>query len=221
MAYFIAASPLVKIYLPEWHDRLLEEPDLIHDYKTPFSFVVDTGSTGIRVNFNTPQQVHGGDDKQNRSVHHWLTGGPDGHLARDSDIYGIVEFNPQMDLVETMDQFSQMDQILAMGELTKKEAAEEAAKLHEQRKFAAAKLHAARERVKKLSEERIRRAIRFNHNNLIKQWQTNEEMKMGKYPPSITEMLGAGAIEGEIAKSDAKNRKARDRFNELMSHTQA
>ena len=207
--------------MPEWHDRLLEDPDLIFDYKTPFSFIVDTGSTGIRVQFNVPQQVQGTDIAAIKNVHHWLTGGPDGNLAKDSDIYGIVEFNPNVDLVETLDHFAQLETIIAAGDLTKKEAAEQGMKLQQERSIAAAKLAAARDRVKLMSEMRIRRAIRMNHNNLIKQWQNNEEMKLGKYPPSITEMLGATAIEGEIAKSEAKTRKTRERFNQLMNETQA
>lgn len=207
--YVICATPLVKIFLREWHDRLLEDPELIKDFETPFEFTAVTGTRGFKLKFNTPMQVNDND------LYKWLVGGNTGAESKDTDIYGIVPFDPKIDMATTLDELSVLEDFVSDDP---KKAAAAAKKRDAMRKEAANKIKATRERVREASETRVRRAIRFNHNNLIKQWQTNEEMKMGKYPPSVAEMLGAHAIDKEI--SDAKNRgsELKKRMSDLMQN---
>jgi len=216
MALFIAASPLVKIFLPEWHDRLMDDPQLINDYDTPFDFWVNTGTQSIKIQFMKPQQVTGRDQNQNQSIFNWLTGA--NSIQHESDIYGIVEFDPKVDLIQTYDQLGVLDDFISDDPKKVKKAKEEREKLALETKNRVREAHAL---VRKASEKRIKQAIRLNHNNLIAQWKTNEEMKLGKYPPSISELMGAEAIAMEIEKSSAKSAKVMGRFNELMQQNPA
>lgn len=216
MFYFICASPLVKIYLPEWHRRLEENPELIFDYETPFEFTIATGTSGIRVKFNTPQQVTGPDQRQNESRYLWLTGGPQGTECQETDHYGIVQFNPKLDMAETFDALQQLDDYVSEDEKKVKAAKKKAAALREE---ARDKMRSARDAVRIASEARVKRAIKFNHNNLIRQWQLNEEMKLGKYPPSISEMLGAHAIDQELQNEESRKAELKKRTSRLMQNT--
>lgn len=206
--FFIALSPLVKIFLPEWHDRLQEDPDLIYDDKTEFDFIIPTGTSAIRVKFGTPQLVNGPDQKQNETLLNWMTGGPRGTECQETDCFGIALFNPKVDLISTLDRINLLDDDTSKG------AKEKQAKLQADAK---ANLKSERVIAKAVCEERIKRALRFNHNNLVAQWQRNEEMKMGKYPPSITERLGIIALDKEIQKAAAKGSKINEATNKIMN----
>lgn len=206
--YFIAASPLVKIFLPEWHDRLQANPDLIYDTETPFEFTVSTGTRGIRVKFMTPMQVHGPDEKQNAAMYKWLTGGATGSESRDTDIYGIVKFDPKIDMVSMFDELAMLDD-------DPSKAKDAAAK----RKAAKDAMKSTHEQARKASDIRIIRALKFNHNNLMKQWQTNEEMKLGKHKPSISETIGMYALRQEIEAKESKSKDLHERVSKLMTGT--
>lgn len=220
MMYYICASPLVKIYLPEWHDRLLANPDLIYDDETPFEFNIRRGMGGIKVKFNTPQQIPpklARDNKELMSLYNWLTGGPNGTDCQETEIYGIVVFDPKINLIETYDQISMLEDLASEDS---KKAMEARKRQNELQRETARRVKETREKVRALSEMRIKRQLRFNHNNLIRQWQMNEENKLGKYPPSITEMLGAHALNKEIAAADEKGKILKSKMSDLMRSTQ-
>jgi hypothetical protein len=163
-----------------------------------------------------PQQVTGRDQNQNQSIFNWLTGA--NSIQHESDIYGIVEFDPKVDLIQTYDQLGVLDDFISDDPKKIKKAKEERERLALETKTKVREAHAL---VRKASEKRVKQAIRLNHNNLIAQWKTNEEMKLGKYPPSISELMGAEAIAMEIERSSAKSAKVMGRFNELMQQNPA
>lgn len=208
MPYYIAASPLVKIYLTEWHDRLQEDPELINDDKTPFEFMIDTGIRSIRVKFNEPQL------ETDPNIYRYLVGGMTGSDATGTNVYGIVPFDPQIDMVSTLDQMAQLEALVS-------DDPKEVARAHKRREKmqveTAAKIKATRTKVKLASEERIKRHIRFNHNNLLKQWQDNAERNVGKYPPSVSELIGAFAIKGEIAAREAKTAHVQKQMESVLN----
>lgn len=207
MPYYIAASPLVKIYLPEWYDRLEANPELIYDMETSFDFWVDTGTRSVKVAFNVPQM------ESNVDLFRYLTGGKTGSESTATNIYGIVAFDPQIDMVSTFDQLAQLDAFTSDDPAKVKAAAKKRDKIRAETQ---GKIQSTRANVHKMSKERILRAIRFNHNNLIKQWQTNEEMKLGKYPPSMSELLGAMAIKPEIEARDQKTHKVQEKMGDIL-----
>jgi len=218
MLYYIAASPLVKVFLPEWHDRLAEKPDLMFDMEEPFEFTISTGTRGIRVKFNTPQQIEGKNQRDNEAIYNWLTGGKDGTQNQETDIYGIVMFDPEMDLAQTYDQLQSLEDYISDDPKKVKEAK---AKQDAMRKAAAEKIRTARERVRLASDARVRRAIKNNHRNLLKQWELNEEMKLGKHKPSMAEQLGMIAIDKEIQAAENKRAVITKRTQEIMGRTGA
>jgi len=213
--YFIAASPLVKIFLPEWEERLEENPDLIFDSATPFEFDVDTGSRCVRVQFNKPMAPPGRGYDEQVNVFNFLTGGVTGANSRATDLYGIVHFNPQVDMVSAMDSMAMMDEMLSDD--PKVQLAIQKKRMLEQ-KAMVEKIKATRQQVVARSQARIIRHAKMNHNNLIAQWQRNEENKMGKYPPSFTELMGSYVLRDEIKKSENKQAKIKSRMNQIMQN---
>ncbi len=51
---------------------------------------------------------------------------------------------------------------------------------------------------------------------MIRQWQINEVSKLGKYPPSISEILGAHALDKELKAKAEKGKKLYGQMNDLM-----
>lgn len=212
--YVICSSPLVRIYLPEWHDRLLADPDLMYEEKAQFSFDVPRGCSAFKVNFNKPVAVTGRDDKEIETLYGWLTGEA-GHSYHETDIYGLVPFDPGVDLVERQDEIAQLENLMSEDP---KVVAQAQKKIAQIQKDTATRLKNMREQVRLMSEARIRRAMKTVHNNLVRQWQINEEMKMGKHRPSESEALGAYALDKEIKQAEAKGAKVYGNINKLMTN---
>lgn len=209
----ISASPLVKIYLPQWHDRLLENPDLINKVyandETTFDFDIPRGIRAFRMTFNKPIAVVAGRESEVETLYNWLIG-ESGMSQHETDCYGVVPFDPQFDMISTLDHMASLE-ALANGDVKKAMAAKK--ELDKLQKDTAERIAKLRVDVKKQSEARIKRAMKNVHSNLIKQWQRNEESGMGKYPPSMTEALGRYAMNAEIAKMDER----RQRLENMMT----
>ncbi len=205
----IAASPLVKVYLREHWESLMESPDLMTDDKTPFEYDVPRGCTAFKIKFNTPTEVHGRDDKEVLNLFNWLTGGMGGREFPETDAWGIVAFEPKVDLVARLDEMARLDAL--EDEVSMKE-------LKKLRLDSRTAMQTARLEARKASEERIMRCMKNNHNNLIRQWQINEEMKMGKYPPSVAELMGAHALSDQISKANKKTQKVMQQMSHLMGN---
>ncbi len=239
MKYVISASPLVKIYLPEWAERLTEDPDLIFDKETPFQFSINTGTSGFVLDFNKPMLVHRkrpgssyqADDgrsakiiqlpnssivsegKEIEAIYGWLIG-DSGQSYLETDIYGCVPFDPGIDMVERIDHMAALEALLSGDMATATRAKRD---LDQVQADTAKRMADARARVVKDSEARIRRAMKTVHNNLIRQWQINAESNMGKYPPSISEALGAHALSAEIAAKKEKGKALYGKIDGMMA----
>jgi len=244
--YVIAPSPLVKISLPEWEKSLSANPELIYDTKAQFSFLVDSGSRVFRIPFNTPMAIiyadpkyvadksevandkvaacrqapkdsenviHVRDARDVESTFNYLTGRGGGTAARQTDAYGIVPFDPGNDIVRNFEEMGLLDD-LASDDPKKAEAAR--AKLIQSRLREGERKKEAYKRLVESSEERIKRHLRANHNNLMAQWRRNEESKLGKYPPSLAEMLGFKVLDPEIKEKDARIAETARIGNEMM-----
>lgn len=245
--YFIAPSPLIKICLPEWEKRLEKDPSLLFDTKTPFEFDIDTGSRTFRIKFNTPTPIIFGDpkwvaDKQDfvsekvqsskivplrretaiyvrdtrdlESTWNYLTGSGGGTMARQTDPFGIVAFDPENAIVNNFEEMGAIDDLLSEDPVIQAQARE---------KMLAARIAAARRQrdaykgLVDLADERIRRSLRGKHNNLIAQWQRNEENKLGRYAPSLAERLGFKVLEKEIRQRDEESAESVAIGNEMLN----
>jgi hypothetical protein len=245
--YFIAPSPLVKIALPEWERRLEKNPDLLLDDKTPFTFDIETGTRTFKIKFNTPMAVVFSDpkyvadrnevmngalsnlkaaprDTDNNiyvrdsrdliSTFNYLTGLTGGLSARQTDPYGIVPFDPQNSIVDNFAEMGLIDDLVS-GDPKKEEAARK--QLIENRLLKAKQARGAYKDLCDLAEERIRRSLRAKHNNLIAQWQRNEENQLGRYPPSLAERLGFKMLEKEIKEREKESAASVEIGNEMMN----
>lgn len=239
--YVISASPLVKIYLKEWEERLSENPDLIFDHEAKFSFSVATGTSGFKLDFNKPMLVHKpipgssyqkdegrssdiiqlpnanmqSEGKDIEALYGWLIG-ESGHSRLETDIFGIVPFDTGIDLIDRVDQMAALEAILDGDPKAAVKAKKELDKIQMD---TAKRVAEVRNKVKKDSEQRIKRAMKVVHNNLIRQWAINVETGLGKYPPSIAEALGAHALNEEIKAKKEKGKALFGKMDELMSHT--
>ncbi len=212
--FVVCASPLVKVYLPEWHERLLANPDHLSDMEFDFSFAIAHGVSSFHVDFNKPMMVTTGRDDDVESKFQWLIGEAVG-AQHETDIYGLVPFETNVDLVQRSDEISRLSMKI-LNDPKGAEAAQKAiAKIQKDTNVALAKV---RQDAKELSEKRIKRAMKKVHNNLVLQWQRNEEQKMGKYPPSMTELFGAHVLDSDIRRAQAKGEKIKARMNELMNN---
>lgn len=208
--------------------------------------MVDAGARTFRVPFNTPLAIVYADPKfvANRdevandkvracklapkepeniiyvrdprdleSTFNYLTGQGGGVASRQTDPFGIVPFDPDNSIVRSFEELSLMDDLVS-DDPVKSEAAKK--RLIESRIAAAKRQKDAYHDLLEAAEARIKRHLRSTHNNLMKQWQTNEEQKLGKYPPSLSERLGFKVLDPEIkAKDDASAETARI-GNEMM-----
>ena len=212
--FVVCASPLVKCYLPEWHERLLEKPEHLFDGEADFSFSITAGCAAFLVDFNKPMMVTAGRDDDVESKYLWLIGEAVGS-QHENDIYGLVPFETTVDLVQRSDEIAR----LSMKMLNNPNGAEAAQKaIQRLQKDTSQALAKVREDAKERSERRIKRAMKRVHNNLVLQWQRNEEAKLGKYPPSMTELFGAHVLDAEIRKAQAKGEKIKSRMSELMTN---
>lgn len=245
--FFIAPSPLVKIILPEWEKRLEKNPELLFDDKTPFEFNVETGTRTFRIKFNTPTPIifadpkwvaskedvasdkvthlkvapikretaiYVRDSRDLESTWKFLTGEGGGMLARQTDPFGIVAFDPENAIVNNFEEMSFVDELLSADPQVASAAREKMITA----RLESAKRHKAvyAELVEK-ADERIRRSLRSKHNNLIAQWQRNEENKLGRYAPSIAERCGFKVLEKEINQRDKDSAAAVEIGNEMMN----
>lgn len=210
--FVVCASPMVKVFLGEWHERLLENPELIEDFDTDFSFSVISGCAAFPVDFNKPMMVTAGRDDDVESKYQWLIGESVG-AQQETDLYGLVPFETTVDLVQRADEISR----LSMKILNDSKGAEAAQKaIQKIQKDTNAALAKVRQDAKDRSALRLRRAMKRNHNNLVKQWQRNEEMKLGRFPPSMTELFGAHVLDAEIRRAASRGEKIKTRMSELM-----
>lgn len=238
--YIISACPLVKIYLKEWQERLTEDPEQIFNSEQKFDFSIATGTTAFRVTFNKPMLVQkpvigssyqaedGRSDriiqlpnasmtsegKEIDTLYGWLVGEA-GQSYHETDIFGCVPFEPGFNVLDRVDQMAAFEALLAGDS---KEALKAKRELDKIQQDTALKIATARAKVIKDSEFRIKRAMKTVHNNLIRQWEINKESNLGKYPPSISEILGAHALDTELKAKAEKGKALYGKMSQLLSN---
>jgi len=159
-------SPLVKIFQPQFHEALMENPDLVFSDEGQFApgwqMRVYKPSGDYMLRWRYPKV------EQSRVLLHWITGGPDGNMEVETDYTGCVQV--PMAIQDTGDLFA----MLESGKDGK----------NMQKSY-----HAAMEAAKEASERRIMRAIESTYYNIRTQWKTNVENNYQKHLPSVTEYL--------------------------------
>jgi hypothetical protein len=214
----IAASPLTKAFLPDWKDRLMADPDSLFS-EDPFTFKIKRSSGALHFEYNKPihvaQLLPKAQDKDLRVLFDWLTGGDDGMQTQETNIYGIVAYDPGFDPVKELTALTALEGLESDDPAELKKAQK---KLMDRQKAVSARMKELKEGVRVKADARVLRHMRMTHNNLIKQWQMNEENKLGKFPPSDTEMFGAHALNKEIDAANQKTAEMKRRMSHLMDN---
>lgn len=219
MAYVIQASALSKVFVREWEQKCVEKPEIVLDDSIPFEVRIPRSAGGIILHHNKPVLAtsllpHTGkrkvEEDEVRTLVPWLTGGPEGTLSEETDIYGVVELAIDTAIQQSVHEMLQIDmEALAAGDddalkrLQKRQLEAQQATMSHMRK----EVSKARE----IANERVRRAMRATHSNLMQSWASLSTEGKGRYDPSATEAIGAFVLSKEIEKQTA-NRKSMNRL---------
>lgn len=199
-AFVVCLTPLAKIFQPKYHKELTESPNSILEEKD-FSMIVTKPSGAIHFEFRKPRLI------TDPSVLQWLTGGPDGDRCAETNYTGLVYAPVQDDIMESV----------AAVTAAMAEDPEKGRKVQEQ--VSKTMMGRYKERiagVKKMSEDRVMRTIKFVYTNLQKQYQLNKENNMGLYQPSETELLCTFALQAQLAESEDKRKEITKKFQDIL-----
>lgn len=206
----ICATPLVKWALPQFFKELMEDPMGLSDHKTPFTFDVPRPSGAFKITFNKPVEI------ASDAIFNWITGGLGGREYLETDAYGCVPYEPKIDLVARLDEMARLEAFIMEDEDagSAQKAQKELTKLRADSKTS---MLEARSGARAASEARVMRAIRTQRRNLERQWQMNEQMKLGREPMSTSEYLGSIILEPEIQKMKTQATKINERMTDSFS----
>jgi len=199
-AFVVCLTPLAKIFQPRYHKELTENPSAITE-ESQFTIIVTKPSGAVHCDYKKPKLI------SDPSLLQWLTGGPEGDRCAETNYTGLVYAPVQDDIMESVAAVT-----AAMAESPEKGAKAQA----EVSKKMMNKYSSKIEGVKKLSEERVMRTIKFVYGNLQKQYQINKENNMGMYQPSETELLCTFALQAQLASSEEKRREITKKFQDIL-----
>lgn len=224
MFYVICASPLAKIFQTSkrggesFQQKCMENPEIVFDEKFPFDVLVNRPCGGIRLQYNRPHPISARDDKETLNLFNYLTGGEDGMRCPETDKYGIAPlYLGDSDMTQiTADIVSlQMEMAGTEDPNYKAQILQQIQRYNAQ---IAETMVFARKRAREIADQRVLRAIRNTHRNLMKQWKHNKESGNGLYNPSATEFLGAIILEKELAKKHTISQRMNERMAGIMQN---
>lgn len=217
MTYIVQASPLTKIFMPEWERKCIDDPTLI-EASSPglFKVRVKRPIGGLVLEHLKPRHVTtllprlttmpDGAKMVTRKVEEdevspllkWLTD----PASEETDVWGVVE-------IEIGNQFEDaMTELIGLA-LQGGTDEEQAAVLKRQiaiQRDVAKSMSVRIAEARKVADERVKRALRITHNNLIKSWEALVGDGKGRYEPSAQESLGYRVLKFEIERRTASQK---------------
>ncbi len=219
--YVIQASPLSKLFMPEWTKKCEEDPDLVFSTKE-FTVQIPRTHGALKLIHNKPVHISKLDPPSLTRVKDeylvddldglvlWLVGGEDGMASEETDIYGVVGLNIDMDLSSALSD-------VAIFDAENPEDGKKAAKKFEDvQKALITKTRSAMVAATELANQRVMRAMKNTHINLMKQHETLKIEGKGVYAPSVAEAVGAYVLKNEINKSSENRKRMVDLLNATM-----
>jgi hypothetical protein len=218
MSYVVQASPYTKIFMPEWEAKCINDPTLI-EASAPglFTVRIQRPIGGLVLEHLKPRHVTtllprlttmpDGSKAVMRKVEEdevspllqWLTG----PTSEETDIWGVVN-------IEIGTQFEDaMTELIALT-LQGGTEAQQAEVLKRQiaiQRDVAKSMAVRIAEARKVADDRVKRALRITHNNLIKSWENLRGQNLGTYEPSTQETLGYRIIKAEIDRRQAAQQK--------------
>lgn len=198
--WVVALSPITKIFVPHLQPMLKREKDKIWDEKMAFKIAVQRCDGAFVLDFKKPKMV------TDLDLLNYLVG----DTGNDTDWTGIVRVPMDQAMEENM------SEILAMMHEDPEGAAKKQAKFMKETREAKG---AAMAQAKEQSMERVMKATRQVRMVLMKQYQMNEEAKLGYYKPSDSEFLATMVLAEEEGRKNADEKEVADQFARLMFKT--
>lgn len=203
-------SPLAKIFQPYFHvydfsegkpviietvtrEQLMKTPERIFKEET-FSVVVRRDSGDLHFVSGRPKNI------TDQLVRWWVSGGTNAEEVQETDEYGVVEMPIDPETQGALTYFLANPQDRASKGIQE------------------ALMHASN-RAKEMSHARVLKSARQVYNALKKQYELNEEQKLGRYPPSPVEFLCAYALASDMAKEQDEKQELTEKFAALMKAT--
>lgn len=228
MSFVIQASPLTKIFLHrEWADKCIQNPELIYSDET-FTVVVPRSMGAIVLTHGRPVAFQDVLSKQKnrkieadetRDVIPWLTGGENGRMSQETDIYGIVSIDLGSSYTGLLTNMLMLEAAADKAPERKDQIIEHRAKLQAK---ALDETKRAIVDARNRADERVIRACKSTFTYLYRQYQRNIEDGKGKYEPSPSEALCAFVLRDMLAAASAKKRAMMGQvsgiMNEMVQH---
>lgn len=223
-SYVVQASPLSKLFMHGWAEKLEANPELIFD-PTPFEVSIPKTNGAIKLTHNKPVHItkleppqpsrikdeYNVDDLEGMVL--WLIGGEDGERNEETDIYGVVGLNLDMDVSGALADVALFD---PESKDDKNKAAKKFAEIQNE---LVKKTKGALDVAKEKADWRVKRAMRNTHLNLMKQYETLKTEGKGVYAPSVAEAIGAFVLKSEIDRSSQNRRKMVEMLANTMNET--
>lgn len=206
MSYVIQASPLTKMFLPEWHDRCLKNPEILKD-TAPFKVRIPRAVGSIELTHGVPTLasslvIH---TRQRKIVEdevspliRWLTDEND----PETDIYGVVAVNIETDMADAV-----------MALVYKGDKTKTASLIDEIQHNLANSIRSARER----ADARVLRQCGTMYNFVRATVNEMQKNNKGVYSPSYTEALALDVLKDTIKQRRAPDERAAKIMNEALS----
>ncbi len=221
----VACSPFTKLFLPEWEERLLENPDLIMKDDEPFSFSVPRAVGAVEnvkygVPFRVDDYLRGSaaakDSKAAYDLKYYLTGGDDGFGMQETEWTGIVELDVGSTGTErAMAEIHQMVMTAQMsGDEVKIGKAKAQMDLLMKKSFK--DTQEAMVAARGLADQRVIKQLKTTHHNLLQQYKHNKEDGKGLYMPSGPEHFGLYVL-NKIVKISKGRLEMNTKFNALLN----
>jgi hypothetical protein len=215
--YIVQASPFSKIFMPEWSEQCLNDPELIgKSEKGLFEVRIPRSFGGLVLKHLVP--VHAGtllgrnqydgdgrnlgptrkvEDDEITPLVEWLTA----DKSEETHIYGCVKIDIGRNFEEAMQELVSISMDAAVGsESATKKQQEISVKIQKELGEQLAK-------ARQSADARVKRALSVTHANLLRSWEALRADGKGTYMPSIHEALGQLIIKTEIDRKLALNRK--------------
>lgn len=222
--YVVQASPLSKLFMREWHARIEEEPDLVFA-DVPFTVTVPRTSGALVFEHNKPVHINNILPKQPSRkkdeylvddvevVINWLTGGVTGDRSEETDIYGVVGLDLDMDISAAL------ADIVTIADNDGESSKKAIKNFDDMQKALKAKAKTAHIEAQKLADSRVRRAIEITHINLKKSFEAMNTQGLRPYTPSVAEAVGAHILAKAIDESGKRRREMLERMNKVLQQT--
>lgn len=192
----VACSPLTKLFIPSWEEKLLNNLELIFDENVEFEFTVKrpTGAVkGIKygVPFRADDYLRGTVlEKEGDNLLYYLTGGKDASGSQETDWSGIVHLDLGRSTEGAMGEMAHA-MMLAEASGDEKRIAKAKKQLDDHMKASYNETREAMKAARALADQRVVRQLKTTHINLMNQYKHNKEDGKGLYAPTTTEHFGA------------------------------